>query len=271
MIILSINLYVINEYFIQNEKFILFFLIYSLSFFIFFFSEDIKFKSEEIMKYIFYIYALSIFLEIFLFHLNIHKFIEPAFFFHGPFLNKNISASLLVFLLIANNKSKNIDIIITAIFIIFLFKSAIALLIMFLYLLNEKLILPNYLKITFYLVCLLIIVYIFPREADVARINNYFAAIIHFFDFFSLGLGTSGSIGTRLIGFSSLGLESSLFYFINEFSLFFIFFLAYEYLMYSKVRFLNYYLICTIISGISFSPFFFISYLFILKYYHDSN
>ena len=268
LIIMIINIYVINEYFLQNEKLILFFTIYSLPFLIFFFSENIKFKSGDIMKLIFCIYFFSLFLDLILLEKNLKLFIKPEFFFYGPFLNKNISALILVFLYMANNGSKNIDLILLILFVI-IFKSAIAVLILFLYLFYEKFHLPIIYKFIFLIFCFWVIVYIFPREADIDRINNYFDGFLLILDYFSLGLGSSGSIGSRIIGSASIGLESSVFYFINEFALMSIFFLFYEYFQYSRMKFFKYFIISAFISGIIFSPFFYITYIFILKFYYD--
>lgn len=272
-LILFLFFYILIEMLIAQNYLIIFFLLYPIAYLLLLITKDFKFNNSNIFIYIIFIYLLSFFLEILILDKSLFKIFTNFYTpFLGPFLNKNISAVILFFVFLVNNNKNLKDLFLLFIFLL-LMKSLLALVLFLIFIFN------NILSVKYknFILCfssffVIIIVYlIFPREADIDRLINYFYAIELLLAHSGLlGLGTSGSIGFMISGVS-IGLESSLFYFFNDFYLFAILLIFYEFFFYKKFQITLYFLPVVLVSGIAFSPFFFISYLLLVKFYHDKT
>lgn len=266
-------LYILIEILISQNILLSLFLIYPVTFLLLLITKDFKFNNSDIFIYVILIYFLSFIIEILFHDKSLLKIFTNVYTpFLGPYFNKNISAVILFFVFMANDNKKLKDFFLLFIFLL-LMKSLLAIILFAIFIFNNftGIRYKNYILFFFSIIVVVIISILFPREADIDRIENYFFAlnlITEYGTFF--GLGTSGSIG-KLIYYDSFGLESSLFYFFNDFNFFSILFVFYEYFFYKKFKVTLYFLLTALISGIAFSPFFFISYLLIVKFYHDKT
>ena len=143
-----------------------------------------------------------------------------------------------------NDNKKLKDFLLLFIFLL-LMKSLLAIILFAIFIFNNftGIRYKNYILFFFSIIVVVIIYLLFPREADIDRVENYFFALNFFREYAAFfGLGTSGSIG-QLMSYNSVGLESSLFYFFNDFNFFSILFVFYEYFFTKSLRLLSIFLL----------------------------